>query len=62
MRARTTTDVEKAVFKYLDILHTENKIGIRALQKKWGFDTETAILLINLWNKNKGQDYKIIKL
>ena len=61
-RQRTTTEVEKAVFKYLDILHKENQVGARVLQRKWNFDMNTCILLIKLWNKNKGGNYNLITL
>ena len=61
MIQRTPTEVELAVFKYLDILHEENKVGIRAIIKKWNFDTDTALKLIQLWNKNHGKDYKLIE-
>lgn len=61
-KQRTTTEVEKAVFKYLDILHKENKVGARVLQRKWNFDIDTSIYLIQLWSKNKGSNYEIITL
>ena len=61
-RQRTTTEVEKAVFKYLDILHKENQVGARVLQRKWKFEMNTCILLIKLWNKNKGGNYNLITL
>ena len=61
-RQRTTTDVEKAVFRHLDILHKDNKVFARAIQLKWKFDIDTCILLIKIWNKNKGGNYNLITL
>ena len=59
-RQRTTTEVERAVFRHLDVLHKETKVGTRALQLKWGFDMDTCIFLIKLWNKNRNANSNVI--
>jgi len=55
------TDAELSAFRYLDQLKADGmQIGIRPLVIKYSYSENTAIKLLKLWNKAKG-DYKLIE-
>ena len=64
MLMRSTTPVEKAVFRMLDILHKEKKTNYKqAIKRKWpGMADEDVKNMINWWNINQNEngDYNTI--
>ncbi len=65
---RTTTEFEKATFKYLNVLRNEGMqsyIAVSTLQKKWpDLETQDAMNLLTWWNENYNEegDYTIIRV
>jgi len=64
MNQRTTTPLERSVFRHLDILLKEGTITARAIVIKWKLSTEDAVYLIRIWNQNHNEagDYSLIQM
>ena len=56
---RTTTKYEQLIFRWM--IRNTHKISVTAMHERFDIDRETCVYLIQLFNRNSGSDFKLIR-
>ena len=56
---RTTTKYEQLIFRWM--VRNPHRIGVTTMHNRFNIDREQCVYLIQLFNRNPGSDFKLIR-